>query len=136
EQFVTETKKIKVGDKLDESTDMGPLISETEAKRVEQLVKEAVDAGAKLLTGGKRNGAFYEPTVLVNVKNDATIVRDEIFGPVVSLFAVDSLEEAVERANDVPFGLQAGIFTENISQAFHAIYHLEVGGIMVNDSSD
>ncbi|HLS65572.1 MAG TPA: aldehyde dehydrogenase family protein [Pseudogracilibacillus sp.] len=136
EKFVAETKKLKVGDKMDEATDMGPLISEAEAERVERIVEEAIEQGATLLTGGKRDGAFYEPTVLADVSPHATIVRDEIFGPVVSLFAIESLEEAVERANDVPFGLQAGIFTKNIAAAFHAIQHLEVGGIMINDSSD
>ncbi|WP_101842165.1 aldehyde dehydrogenase family protein [Halobacillus sp. Marseille-P3879] len=134
--FVNRTSELNVGDKMDELTDMGPLISEKEALRVENWVNEAVGKGAVVEFGGKRKGAYYTPTILSNVPEDATIAKEEIFGPVVLIYPVDSLYEAVEKANDVNYGLQAGIFTSNINQAFYAIKHMNVGGIMINDSSD
>ncbi len=136
DKFVAKTEQYVVGNKKNDGTNMGPLIDEKEAKRIENWVNEAVNEGAKILAGGKRNGAFYEPTVLVNVSIDAKIAKEEIFGPVVSLFSVKTLDEAIEKANNVNYGLQAGIFTKNIDQAFTAIQQLEVGGILVNDSSD
>lgn len=136
EKFVEKTNEYKVGNKKDEQTNMGPLIHEKEAIRVEEWVNEAVEAGATLLTGGKRDGAFYSPTVLTNVSSDARIAQEEIFGPVVILFQVKDLDEAIEKANDVNYGLQAGIFTKDISSAHEAIHRLEVGGILVNESSD
>lgn len=136
QQFVAKASQYKMGDKKDESTDMGPLISEKAAKRVEKWVDEAVKEGANVLTGGYREGAFYAPTVLENVPADAKIAKEEIFGPVVILFSVKTLEDAIEQANNVNYGLQAGIFTQNIQQAFTAIGRLEVGGIFINDSSD
>ncbi|MCP3027328.1 aldehyde dehydrogenase family protein [Halobacillus sp. A5] len=134
--FVNRTSELNVGDKMDELTDMGPLINEKEAVRVEEWVKEALDKGATLEFGGKRDGAYYTPTILSNVPANATIAKEEIFGPVVLVYPVDSLYEAVERSNDVNYGLQAGIFTSNINQAFYAVKHMNVGGIMINDSSD
>lgn len=134
--FIHQTAGYKVGSKRDEQTDMGPLISEQEAIRVEQWVQEAIDDGAELLVGGRRNGAFYEPTVLTNVASNAKIAKEEIFGPVVILFRIDDLSDAIKQANDVNYGLQAGIFTKNIQQAFEAIGLLEVGGVFINDSSD
>ncbi|MDW0114842.1 aldehyde dehydrogenase family protein [Sporosarcina saromensis] len=135
-QFVQRTRQYNVGDKLSASTDMGPLISEKEAIRVESWVQEAVLEGAELLVGGVRTGAFYSPTVLVNVPMHCTIAQQEIFGPVVLLYPVNRLEMAIELANNVNYGLQAGIFTANIENAFKAIQGLEVGGILINDSSD
>lgn len=135
-RFVERTKKYKVGDKQSETTDMGPLITEKEAIRVENLVNEAIEKGATLLTGGKRNGAFYSPTVLTNVPEDCLIAREEIFGPVVLLYPIADLDAAIEKSNDVGYGLQAGIFTKDINKAYSAIDRLDVGGIMINDSSD
>lgn len=136
EKFVARTKQYKVGSKKDETTNMGPLIHEKEAIRVENLVNEAVANGAKLLTGGERNGAFYSPTVLADVPEHLPIAKEEIFGPVVLLYKVNGLEEAIEKANNVNYGLQAGIFTKNLEAAFQAIHRLEVGGVMINESSD
>ncbi|WP_100010277.1 aldehyde dehydrogenase family protein [Lentibacillus sediminis] len=136
EKFTAATNRLTTGDKLSEDTDMGPLITEGEAKRVEGLIEEAVSLGAEIATGGKRNGAFVEPTVLVNVSPEATIAKEEIFGPVVMLESVPDLKAAVKRANDVDYGLHAGIFTNNLNNAHYAIEHLNVGGVMVNDSSD
>lgn len=134
--FVKRTNQYKIGDKQSESTDMGPLITEKEAMRVENLVNEALQKGAALLTGGTRNGAFYSPTVLKNIPEDSTIAKEEIFGPVVMLFPVSNLDEAIEKSNGVNYGLQAGIFTKNIDKAHKAIAKMDVGGIMINDSSD
>src|SRR5690625_4985543 len=136
EKFLKRTKKYVVGDKQSEMTDMGPLIHEDEAIRVERWVNEAVEDGAKIVFGGKRKGAFYDPTVLVDVPLHAKVAKEEVFGPVVSIFPVKNIDEAIVKANNVNFGLQAGIFTRNIHLAFEAIKRLEVGGIMINDSSD
>lgn len=134
--FVELTEKQRMGNKMDESTDMGPLIEEKEAKRIESWVNEAVDEGAQILCGGKRDGAFYSPTVLKDVSAQSKVAHEEVFGPVVSLFPVADLDDAVEQANSVDFGIQAGIFTRDIDKAFAAIQKLKVGGVMINDSSD
>ena len=134
--LIQQVNQCKTGNKMAESTDVGPMINEKEAMRVESWVNEAVSKGAGLLAGGKRNGAFYSPTVLTDVPDDCTIAKKEIFGPVVLLYPIDHLGEAIERSNDVNYGLQAGIFTKDLNKAFAAIRHLNVGGIMVNDSSD
>jgi glyceraldehyde-3-phosphate dehydrogenase (NADP+) len=135
-KFVARTKQYKIGDKLKEEIDMGPMITETEAKRVESWVNSAVEKGAVVLTGGKRNGALYEPTVLENVPLDATIHYEEVFGPTVNLYPVDDLDEAIKEANSLAYGLLAAIFTSNVDVAFKASYDLDCGGVMINDSTD
>ncbi len=135
-RFVAAAEAYNVGDKLDEKTDMGPLINETEAVRVEQMVNEALKQGATLLTGGERSGAFYAPTVLADLPETCTLAREEIYGPVTILYRFNSLNEAIHRANDVNYGLQAGIFTQNLNTAFEASKRLHCGGVMVNDSTD
>ena len=134
--FIERTEQYVVGKKSLRETDMGPLITEHEAKRVESWVRDAVEKGATLLTGGKRTGAFYTPTVLTDVPDDCKLATEEVFGPVVSLYPVSDLDEAITMANAVPYGLQAGIFTKTIHYAFEAIQRLDVGGVMINDSSD
>ncbi|MBH0230369.1 aldehyde dehydrogenase family protein [Halobacillus yeomjeoni] len=136
DSFVSSTLELKVGDKMDESTDVGPMIEEAEAVRVEKWVEEAVVEGATIAAGGKREGNFYYPTVLTGVPQHAQIAKEEIFGPVVMIEAVESLEEGVNKSNQVNYGLHAGIFTKNIDHSFYAIKHMNVGGIMINDSSD
>lgn len=135
-KFVNRTQQYRVGNKLSEETDMGPMISEKEAKRVESWVNEAVGKGAKLLCGGKRQGSFYYPTVLENVPADCKLATEEVFGPVVTIHSVPDLDTAIFQSNNVDFGLQAGIFTRDLNRAFGAIRELDVGGVMVNDSSD
>ncbi|MEA2031329.1 MAG: aldehyde dehydrogenase family protein [candidate division Zixibacteria bacterium] len=135
-RFVEMTKKYKIGDKMKEDTDMGPLITESEAKRVESWVNEAVEKGAAILTGGKRKDALYEPTVLEKLTPDMTIHREEVFGPVVNLYPVDDLDASIKEANSLPYGLLAGIFTNNVEIAFKAAYELDCGGVMINDSTD
>jgi glyceraldehyde-3-phosphate dehydrogenase (NADP+) len=136
EGFVARTRSYKTGYQLDEDTDMGPMITEVEAARVVSWVTEAVDQGATLLTGGTRQGTLVPPTVLENVPTGCRLDCQEIFGPVVALYPFRNLEEAVERANRVDYGLHGAIFTQDLDRAFYAIRHLDVGGVMVNDSTD
>ena len=136
QKFAERASRIKAGYQLDESSDIGPMITVEEAMRVEKWVNHAIEKGARLLTGGKRHGSIYEATVLADVPEGVEVDRQEVFGPVVNLYRVNDLDEAIHRANSVPYGLQAGIFTRDIHNAFKAIQELEVGGVMVNDSSD
>jgi glyceraldehyde-3-phosphate dehydrogenase (NADP+) len=136
DRFVARTMKYKIGDKLNEETDMGPMITESEARRVEAWVADAVGKGATLLTGGKRERALFEPTVLENLSADATIHCEEVFGPTVNLYAVDDLDKAIAEANSLPYGLLTAIFTSDVNVAFKAAYDLDCGGVMINDSTD
>ncbi|MET9955707.1 aldehyde dehydrogenase family protein [Streptomyces sp. NPDC006339] len=121
------------GDPADDATDVGPLVDENAAKRVEAWVDEAVAAGAKLLAGGKREGATYAPTVLTDLPADVTLARAEVFGPVLTVAKVDGEAEAFAAVNDSDFGLQAGVFTHDLQAAFRAHRALEVGGVIVGD---
>ncbi len=134
--FVKQTKKFKIGEKLDKNCDMGPLISEEEAKRVESWVQEAKNKGARILCGGKRTKAIMEPTVLEHVPVDATIHREEVFGPVVNLYEIEDIDDAILKANSLPYGLHAAVFTENINLALKAAYSLDCGSVIINDSTD
>jgi acyl-CoA reductase-like NAD-dependent aldehyde dehydrogenase len=122
-----------VGDPGDEKTQVGPLVSEAAAERVEQWVREAVDGGARVLAGGTREGARFAPTVLADVPPDARICREEVFGPVMTLHPVDSVDEAFALVNDSAYGLQAGVFTRSLDVAFRANRELEVGGVIIGD---
>ncbi|MEU8529463.1 MULTISPECIES: aldehyde dehydrogenase family protein [Streptomyces] len=121
------------GDPTDDATDVGPLVDENAAKRVESWVDEAVAAGAKLLAGGKREGASYAPTVLTELPADVTLARAEVFGPVLTVAKVDGEAEAFAAVNDSDFGLQAGVFTHDLQTAFRAHRALEVGGVIIGD---
>ena len=134
--FVARTKAYRIGDKLDEATDMGPMITEGEAKRVEAWVKEAADLGATVLTGGCRNGAIFEPTVLENVPEMATIHIEEVFGPTVNLYQVDDLDDAIAKANSANYGLMAAGFSRDLETAHKMAEGLQCGGVMINDSTD
>jgi acyl-CoA reductase-like NAD-dependent aldehyde dehydrogenase len=133
EEFVQGTKRLKLGDPLDPETDIGPMITEQDAKRTESWINEAVEGGAKILTGGKREKNFYHPTVLAVVKPEMKVMALEIFAPVVSLVPFDDFSDAVRMADDSVYGLQAGVFTSNIEHAFEAIKSIKVGGVIVND---
>ena len=135
-RMVEKTKQVLIGDKLSEETGIGPLITEKEAKRIEEWVTEAVEQGAHIEVGGRREGNYYLPTILTNVPPDVRVAKEEVFGPVVSIFPVEDLQEAIQLANSVNYGLQAGIFTKDLDSAFKAIHQLHVGGVNVNDSSD
>jgi glyceraldehyde-3-phosphate dehydrogenase (NADP+) len=136
DKFVVRTLKYRIGDKLNEETDMGPMITEDEAKRVESWIKEAEKRGAKVLAGGTRQNALVEPTVLEDVPEDAAVHCEEVFGPTVNLYPVDNIDDAIEKANALPFGLHAAIFTKDVDIAFKAAYELNCGGVMINDSTD
>jgi glyceraldehyde-3-phosphate dehydrogenase (NADP+) len=136
DEFVQCTKKMKTGYQLDEDTDMGPMITEQDAVRVGEWIDEAIQGGARILTGHQRQGTLYQPTVLENMPPGCKLDVEEIFGPVVCLYRFSTLDEAIEKANSVNYGLHAGIFTKDIATAHRAIRELEVGGIMINDSSD
>ncbi len=123
----------KTGDPADPGTDVGPLISEAAAIRVEQWVDEAVAAGAKVLTGGTRDGSAYAPTVIVDVPSDAKVVCEEVFGPVLVVQRAEDADAAFAAVNASAYGLQAGVFTHDLQAAFRAHRELEVGGVIVGD---
>ena len=135
-QFVERTKCLKVGDKLDDNTDMGPMINDAAALKVSDFVQDAVALGARILTGGECNGRYYQPTVLDNVSADCRISKEEVFGPVVALYAFREISEAIDSANSVDYGLQAGVFTRDLATAHKIADALDYGGVMINDSSD
>ena len=121
------------GDPSDAATDVGPLVSQAAAERVESWVREAVDAGAVLHTGGKRDGASYAPTVLTDVPASATLACEEVFGPALTVQRVDGEDAAFAAVNDSRYGLQAGVFTHDLQTAFRAHRALEVGGVVIGD---
>lgn len=134
-RFVEATLALKVGNPLEKDTDIGPMIEEREAIRAEEWIREAVAQGATLLCGGRREGRLLYPTVLSTVHSGMKVMCQEAFAPLVSIVGYDSFEEAVEMVDDSPFGLQAGIYTNDIRKAFHAVDRIDAGGIMINDSS-
>ncbi len=135
-QFVERARRLKVGDKLDESTDMGPMISDAAMFRVNEFVQDAVALGARILTGGESEGRYYQPTVLDNVPANCRISKEEVFGPVVALYEFTDTSEAIDLANNVDYGLQAGVFTRDLGTAHTIADALNCGGVMINDSSD
>jgi glyceraldehyde-3-phosphate dehydrogenase (NADP+) len=134
--FSDRTASYKIGDKLDEATDMGPMITESEAIRVEQWVAKASADGAKVLSGGGRSGTLVQPTVLEEVPAAAAVHCDEVFGPTCNLYPVSSIEAAITQANGLGFGLHAAVFTRDVDTAFKLADGLECGGVMINDSTD
>jgi len=130
-----EVGKLKLGDPLDPGTDVGTLIDVQAAQRVENWVNEAVRAGARVVTGGRRHGAAFEPTVLCAVKPDMKVVCEEVFGPVVNVIPYKALDDAFAAVNAGPYGLQAGIFTRSNEVTFKAIRSLRVGGVIINGTS-
>ena len=134
-RLVEETSKIKIGNPMDKSTQLGTLISEKAAMQVEETVKNAVNAGAEILTGGKRNGAFYEATVIDKVTPDMDLVVNETFGPVAPLIKVKTVDEAIQIANATEYGLQAGVFTENYMNAMRCANEIEAGTVFINKQS-
>jgi glyceraldehyde-3-phosphate dehydrogenase (NADP+) len=136
EQFVSIVSGLRAGSSLDEATDVCAMISEAQAERVEAWIREAVAGGARVLAGGRREGALVWPTVLEGVPAGCRLDCEEVYGPVVSLYRVASLDEAIEKANAVDYGLHAAVFTESLRDAFSAASGLDVGAVIVNDSTD
>ncbi|MFJ6165020.1 aldehyde dehydrogenase family protein [Micromonospora orduensis] len=132
-RLVTAVRALRTGDPTDESTDVGPMVSEDAARRVEAWVDEAVAAGATVEVGGARDGATYPPTVLTGVPADARVVAEEVFGPVLVVAPVADDRAAFTAVNDSAYGLQAGVFTRRLDVAFAAARTLEVGGVIVGD---
>ena len=130
-----EVRKMKLGDPLDPATDVGTLIDERAAQRVESWVDEASAQGARVVTGGHRHGAAFEPTLLTDVKPSMKVVCEEVFGPVVNAIAYDSLDQPFAAVNAGPYGLHTGIFTKSNEISFRAIRSLRVGGVIINGTS-
>ena len=135
ELVVAEVNKLKLGDPLDATTDVGTLIDECAAQRVESWIVEAKRLGARVLTGGKRHGAAIEPTVIADAKPTMKVVCDEVFGPVVSLMPYHDVDDVFSTISAGPFGLQTGIFTTSTELAIRAVRGLRTGGVIINGSS-
>ena len=133
--LVAGVEKLKTGDPSDESTDVGPMISEDAARRAESWIGEAVAGGAKLITGGKRTGAVLTSAILTHTQPKMKVNCEEAFAPVVVVEPYDDFSDAIRRINDSPYGLQAGVFTNNSKLLFTAFDELEVGGVIADDIS-
>lgn len=136
EQVTTGAKSLKTGPKFDRATDVGPLISEAEARRIEEWVEEAKRAGGTVHAGGQRRNAYYEPTVLADVPSKCRVIGEEVFGPVVSLIPFIEISDAIHEANNTAYGLQAGVFTQSIDRALSIAEKLHVGAVVINETSD
>ena len=136
EKITNAMKVITCGNPLEEEVDMGPLINEAAINNVQRLVDSAVQAGARITTGGKRvnreDGFYYEPSILVDVKQDMAIIQEEIFGPVLPIMTFDTLDEAITLANDCEFGLTSSIYTQNIDVAMRACKEIKFGETYIN----
>jgi len=135
EAFVAATNALVVGNPLDPATDVGPLISDEAADRAERWIRDAVAQGARLLTGGRREGRLVWPTVLTNTRPDMAVMCQEAFAPLVSIVTYRDYDEALDLLADTPYGLQAGVYTNDVRKAFEAVRRLDMGGVMINDTS-
>ncbi len=132
-KMIAATQKLKQGNPKDLDTDISTMIDENNAKRVASWVEDAVADGAQILYGGKRQGTFYEPTIITNTKPEMNVCRLEIFGPVVTLEKFDDFNKGIAQINNSDYGLQAGVFTDNTNEINYAFNNLEVGGVIHND---
>lgn len=132
-RFSELTKLLREGDPMDRETDISVMIDDANAERVEQWVDEAVNAGARILCGGKRRGTFYEPTVLTETTPGMKVCALEVFGPVVVIEPYLNFEDAVRMINDSRYGLQAGVFTDSLKEMEFAFNRIEAGGVIIND---
>ncbi len=133
EKFKREVEKLKIGDPMDPDTVFGPLIDERAADKVERWISDAIENGAIIITGAKRRGNIIEATIISDVKKDLPVYCEEVFGPVVITEPFDAFEEAIDKVNDSQYGLQAGIFTNDLKNTHYAIENLDVGGVIIND---
>jgi acyl-CoA reductase-like NAD-dependent aldehyde dehydrogenase len=134
EAFIPKVEALKIGDPSDEETDVGPVIDEDARERILEWIAEARDGGAKILAGGEEQDGLIAPTVIADASPDLKVSCEEVFGPVVTVNAFDSLDEAIELANSTRYGLQAGIFTSRLDTAMRAGQELEFGGVIVNEA--
>jgi acyl-CoA reductase-like NAD-dependent aldehyde dehydrogenase len=133
DDFVESARKLKVGDPLDPETDIGPMVDEAAVRRTQAWVDEARSMGGKVLIGGKAEGPYFPPTVLIDTPVEARVCSNEAFAPLVVAFPFSDFGEAVRKVNDSLYGLQAGVFTNDLAKAWTAFEELEVGGVIVND---
>ena len=133
-RFVNGAKELRTGDPLDEKTQLSVMINEEAARRAESWINEAVNAGARILCGGKRHGALLEATVLTDVHTEMRVCSEEMFAPVATIQTFSDFESALAEANNTRYGLQAGVFTKDLSHVFQAAEGLEFGGVMINDA--
>jgi glyceraldehyde-3-phosphate dehydrogenase (NADP+) len=132
-RFLAAARGLRMGDPLDPATDVGPMVDVSEAQRTERWVQEAVDAGARVLLGGRTDGAFFPPTIILDAPRSARVCAEEAFAPLVVAYPFSDLEDALRDVNDSRYGLQCGIFTNDLAHAWRAFESLEVGGVIVND---
>ncbi|MGZ9089811.1 MAG: aldehyde dehydrogenase family protein, partial [Rhodoplanes sp.] len=133
ERFIAGARELKVGDPLDLETQLGPMVDEQQAQRTERWVREAEELGGKVLLGGRAHGSFFPPTVLVDTPAQAQVCSNEAFAPLVVVFPFDDIGDAIAAVNDSFYGLQTGIFTNDLAHSWRAFNELEVGGVIVND---
>jgi acyl-CoA reductase-like NAD-dependent aldehyde dehydrogenase len=133
ERFVEGTRQIKVGDPLDPETQLGPMVDLPAAERTERWVREAEEMGGQVLVGGRADGSFFPPTVLVDTPITASVCSNEAFAPLVVAFPFHDFGDAIRQVNDSFYGLQTGVFTNDLGHAWRAFNELEVGGVIVND---
>jgi acyl-CoA reductase-like NAD-dependent aldehyde dehydrogenase len=134
-EFTRHTEALRVGNPLDPETDVGPMISDEAAARAEAWIRDAVAAGATIVTGGRREGRLVWPTVLTGTRPEMAVMCQEAFAPLVSIVPYRSFDEALSLLDASPYGLQAGVYTRDLHKAFEAVRRLDVGGVMVNDTS-
>jgi glyceraldehyde-3-phosphate dehydrogenase (NADP+) len=132
-KFLAGVAALRLGDPSDPATDLGPMVDEAAAARTQRWVDEAVALGGHVLAGGKAEGTFFEPTVLENVPVTAQVCSNEAFAPLVVVFGFADFGDAIRQVNDSSFGLQTGVFTNDLANAWQAFGELEVGGVIVND---
>jgi acyl-CoA reductase-like NAD-dependent aldehyde dehydrogenase len=132
-RFIERAKQLKIGDPLDESTDISAMIHRREAERIQAWVTEAVQSGARIGLGGTRDGSIYSPTVLLDVTTDMAVSCQEVFAPIVSIAPYKELKEAIAMVNDSVYGLNIGIYTQSIHHALYAARQIEAGGVIIND---
>jgi aldehyde dehydrogenase (NAD+) len=134
-RLTKQVESLKVGDPMDPTVDVGPVIQAQEVERIQGWVDEAVSQGAQVLTGGTGEGPIFQPTLIADVKPEMKVCREEVFGPVVTISPYQTFDDALKSVNDSKYGLQAGVFTNDISRAMEAHRTLEVGGVIINDVS-
>jgi len=131
---VSLTEELKIGNPLNADTDISAMIDEANTKRIDDWVTEAISTGAKLIAGGKVKNGVYLPTILTNTKPSMRVCSNEVFGPVVSIEPYENFSKAIDEVNSSAFGLQAGVFTNKLSEEQEAFSRIKIGGVIINDT--